>query len=67
MRAELNVFPVMQAHAWVALGKICLADETTAKKCVPLFIQELGRSTNPAVRIIPLLRSDQPSLLMATS
>ncbi len=41
---------VSQAHAWVALGKFCLVDETTAKKSVPLFVQELGRATNPAVR-----------------
>ena len=39
-----------QAHAWVALGKFCLVDEATAKKSVPLFVQELGRATNPAVR-----------------
>ena len=37
----------VQAHAWVALGKFCLVNEATAKKCVPLFVQELGRSTNP--------------------
>ncbi|BDA42617.1 probable condensin complex subunit 1 at C-terminar half [Coccomyxa sp. Obi] len=40
----------IQAHAWVALGKVCLTDEATAKKCLPRFIQELGRATNPAVR-----------------
>ncbi len=39
----------VQAHAWVALGKVCLTDEATAKKCLPRFIQELGRATNPAV------------------
>ena len=42
----------VQAHAWVALGKFCLVNEATAKKCVPLFVQELGRATNPAVRPI---------------
>ena len=46
---------VLQAHAWVALGKFCLVDEATAKKCMPLFVQELGRATNPAVRTQPLL------------
>ena len=40
----------LQAHAWVALGKFCLVDEATAKKNVPLFVQELARATNPAVR-----------------
>lgn len=39
----------VQAHAWVALGKVCLTDEATAKKCLPRFIQELGRAINPAV------------------
>ena len=41
----------VQAHAWVALGKICLTDEATAKKCLPRFIQELGRADNPAVKL----------------
>ncbi|EIE24970.1 hypothetical protein COCSUDRAFT_83663 [Coccomyxa subellipsoidea C-169] len=40
----------VQAHAWVALGKLCLTEEATAKKCLPLFVQELGRASNPAVR-----------------
>lgn len=39
-----------QAHAWVALGKLCLTDEAAAKKCVPLFVQELARARDPAVR-----------------
>jgi hypothetical protein len=29
----------LQAHAWIALGKVCLVDENLAKKCVPLFVQ----------------------------
>ena len=33
----------------MALAKFCLVDEATAKKCVPLFVQELGRATNAAV------------------
>ncbi len=41
----------MQAHAWVALGKACLVDEALAKRCVPIFVQELGRAAAPAVRI----------------
>ncbi|GAB4813688.1 hypothetical protein N2152v2_000734 [Parachlorella kessleri] len=40
----------VQAHSWVALGKLCLTDEALAKKCVPLFVQELGRAQQPAVR-----------------
>ena len=45
----------------MALGKLCLTDEATAKKCVPLFVQELGRAKNPAVRLLllglPLLQA----------
>lgn len=29
----------VQAHAWIALGKVCLVDEGLAKKVVPLFVQ----------------------------
>jgi hypothetical protein len=29
----------VQAHAWTSLGKVCLTDESLAKKCVPLFVQ----------------------------
>jgi len=34
----------------VALGKACLVDEALAKRCVPLFVQELGPAAAPAVR-----------------
>ncbi len=40
----------MQAHAWVALGKLCLTDEPLAKKCVPLFVQQVKAAKAPAVR-----------------
>ena len=39
-----------QAHAWVALGKLCLASEELAKRCVPLLVQELRAAAAPAVR-----------------
>ena len=39
-----------QAHAWVALGKLCLASEALAKRCVPLLVQELRAAPAPAVR-----------------
>jgi len=39
-----------QAHAWVALGKLCLASEALAKRCVPLLVQELRAAAVPAVR-----------------
>jgi hypothetical protein len=32
----------LASHAWVCLGKLCLADEQLAKKCTPLFVQ-VGR------------------------
>ncbi len=47
---RLQLPPYLQAHSWVALGKLCLTDEALAKKCVPLFVQELGRAQQPAVR-----------------
>lgn len=34
----------------MALGKLCLTDETLAKKCVPLFVQQLRAAKAPAVR-----------------
>ncbi len=42
--------PWAQAHAWVALGKLCLASEALAKRCVPLLVQELRAAAAPAVR-----------------
>lgn len=40
----------VEAHAWTCLGKFCLTDEALAKKCVPLFVQELSRSPSPVAR-----------------
>lgn len=34
----------------MALGKLCLTDESLAKKCVPLFVQQLRAAKAPAVR-----------------
>ena len=48
--AAAAVPSTIQALAWVTLGKLCLVNESLAKKCVPLFIQELGRAASPAVR-----------------
>ncbi|GAQ85855.1 condensin complex subunit 1 [Klebsormidium nitens] len=42
--------PRVAAHAWVALGKLCLADERLAKRCMPLLVQELEGAASPAVR-----------------
>jgi len=49
-RRAVEVPAAVQAHTWTALGKMCLADKHLAKKCLPLFVQELGRSELPAVR-----------------
>lgn len=40
----------INAHAWIALGKLCIVDEKLAKRCQPLFVQELRQSDRPAVR-----------------
>ncbi|KAL2628612.1 hypothetical protein R1flu_013298 [Riccia fluitans] len=44
------VTPEVYVHLWVALGKLCLADDALAKRCIPLFVQELGRTNSAAVR-----------------
>ncbi|KAJ9700006.1 hypothetical protein PVL29_005713 [Vitis rotundifolia] len=51
-----NTFPLKQAapslyiHAWVTMGKICLADGELAKRYIPLFVQELEKSDCAALR-----------------
>ena len=40
----------MQAHAWTALGKLCLVHERLAKTCVPHFARHLRTASEPAVR-----------------
>ena len=42
----------MRGWPW---GSFAWSNEATAKKCVPLFVQELGRATNPAVRPVEKL------------
>lgn len=39
----LQVPGPVRAHAWIALGKLCLVDEALAKKTLPFFVQELQR------------------------
>lgn len=34
--------PLLYNHAWLTLGKICLADEKLAKGYIPLFVQVLS-------------------------
>ena len=44
-KSQGNTFPLKQAapslyiHAWVTMGKICLADGELAKRYIPLFVQ----------------------------
>ncbi|GIL80353.1 hypothetical protein Vretifemale_9598 [Volvox reticuliferus] len=40
----------VSAHAWTCLGKMCMVDESLAKKCVPLLVQEMSGSPSPVVR-----------------
>eukprot|EP01119_Soliformovum_irregulare_P025524 TRINITY_DN9493_c0_g1_i1.p1 TRINITY_DN9493_c0_g1~~TRINITY_DN9493_c0_g1_i1.p1 ORF type:complete len:1075 (-),score=286.46 TRINITY_DN9493_c0_g1_i1:69-3293(-) len=42
--------PGVRAHAFLALGKLCLEDEPLAKKCIPAFARELETSDYPVVR-----------------
>jgi len=45
-----DIPPPLRAHALIALGKMCLQEETLAKKCIPMFAKELENCTAPAVR-----------------
>ncbi|XP_064635825.1 condensin-2 complex subunit D3-L-like [Lineus longissimus] len=40
----------VRAHAFITLGKLCLQNETLAKKVVPAMARELETSTDPAIR-----------------
>ncbi len=40
---------VMQAHAWIALGNMCLLDESLAKKNILNFVDTLHLAESPAV------------------
>ncbi|NXD82346.1 CNDD3 protein, partial [Halcyon senegalensis] len=42
--------PVVRAHAFVTLGKLCLQHEDLAKKCIPALARELEVSHDVAVR-----------------
>jgi condensin-2 complex subunit D3 len=53
--------PQVTAHAWVALGKLCLADERLAKRCMPLLVQvrrRRGRQTRRPRAARPKLKAD---------
>lgn len=40
----VNTAPSLYIQAWLALGKICLADEKLAKRYIPIFVQVRSRS-----------------------
>ncbi|KAL1832552.1 hypothetical protein ACET3Z_002203 [Daucus carota] len=42
--------PRLYFQAWLAMGKICLADEKLAKRYIPLFVEELEKSDSAAIR-----------------
>lgn len=42
--------PTIRASAFVALGKLCLGDETLAKKCIKAFVKELSTTHSAVVR-----------------
>ncbi|XP_008800873.2 condensin-2 complex subunit D3 [Phoenix dactylifera] len=45
-----EISPSLYNQSWVTLGKICLVDDKLAKRYIPLFVQELGRSNCAALR-----------------
>ncbi|GFQ05906.1 condensin-2 complex subunit d3 [Phtheirospermum japonicum] len=45
-----QIAPSLYVQAWVAMGKICLADGKLAKRYLPLFVQELEKSDIAALR-----------------
>ncbi|XP_068094896.1 condensin-2 complex subunit D3 isoform X2 [Hyperolius riggenbachi] len=42
--------PLVRAHAFITLGKLCLQHEDLAKKCLPALIRELEISDDVAIR-----------------
>ncbi|XP_066462719.1 condensin-2 complex subunit D3 isoform X3 [Eleutherodactylus coqui] len=42
--------PLVRAHAFITLGKLCLQHEDLAKKCIPALIRELEVSDDLAIR-----------------
>ncbi|KAJ0458861.1 putative armadillo-like helical, condensin subunit 1/Condensin-2 complex subunit D3 [Helianthus annuus] len=42
--------PSLYIQAWVAMGKICLADGKLAKQYIPLFVQEMEKSDIASLR-----------------
>ena len=47
---EITISPFVRAHAFMALGKLCLKDHILAKKCINAFAKELATSEYAVVR-----------------
>ena len=47
---SVRVPSVVRAHAWAALGKLCVAHEPLAKKCAVLFVDEAEKGAEAAAR-----------------
>jgi condensin-2 complex subunit D3 len=45
----------VRAHAFLALGKICLRDKALAKENVNIFVRELSTGASPAIKSNALL------------
>jgi condensin-2 complex subunit D3 len=45
-----SIHDSIRAHAFIALGKICLRDSALAKTCITTFIKELETTDSPAIR-----------------
>ncbi|BFZ04274.1 hypothetical protein BsWGS_07314 [Bradybaena similaris] len=45
-----NMSSKLRAHAFITLGKLCLVDESLAKKTIAAMARELEESDSPAVR-----------------
>lgn len=44
---QLAVPSVVQAHAWAALGKVCLCNEALTNSTAPLLVQVCARLPHP--------------------
>jgi condensin-2 complex subunit D3 len=47
---KFSLTPPVRAHALLALGKMCLENETLTRDCIAAFAQELEESDSPVIR-----------------
>eukprot|EP00124_Ichthyophonus_hoferi_P001616 Ihof_evm2s89 gene=Ihof_evmTU2s89 len=55
LSSQPNIRPIaipatIRAHAFIALGKVCLQRESLAKKCIAALVKELETGSNPVIR-----------------